>query len=190
MKKILAVLAFVFVANTVFAYQNFFGVSAGLMSGIPFYGSSEINDLNREVSDQSRIIIGGLAYIHFNVSDNATFFFGSDLLCDFIWQGTSEHSNHLNYDFSIGIKIFPNLAGFCTGLGYVLGARTDFIETEEGSYSGTSAWGNGIKLLAEYNFAHDGKSRYYPTLGLFWKILPRGNHEFDNMICAYIMANL
>ena len=50
MKKLLAVLAFVFVANTVFAYQNFFGVSAGLMSGIPFYGSSEINDLNKEVS--------------------------------------------------------------------------------------------------------------------------------------------
>ena len=95
MKKLLAVLAFVFVANTVFAYQNFFGVSAGLMSGIPFYGSSEINDLNKEVSNQSRIFIGGLADIHFNVSDNATFFFGSDLRCDGIWQGASPQARSL-----------------------------------------------------------------------------------------------
>ncbi len=190
MKKFLIIFAMLFAAKSVFAYQSFFGASLGLMSGIPFYGTSEVRDCNNDVSDQSRIIIGALADIHFNVSDNATFFLGSDLLCDFIWHGSEAHANHLNYDFSLGLKVFPNLAGFCAGLAYVLGARTDFVETPLYTANGsTSAWGNGIKLLAEYNFAHDGKSRYYPTLGMFWKILPRGNNDFDNMICAYIMAN-
>ena len=189
LKKTFIILASVIFANTAFAYQNFFGFSAGLMSGIPFYGSSSVNDCNKDMDTPNRIIVGTLAAANFNVSDNATFFLGSDLLCDFIWKG-SEHSNHLNYDFSLGIKIFPNLAVFCTGLAYVLGARTDYVETDEiSAFNETSAWGNGIKILAEYNFAHDGKSKYYPTLGMFWKILPRGNNTYDNMLCAYIMAN-
>ena len=190
MKKIFLSLIILFAANCAFAYQSFFGFSVGLASGIPFYGSAYVNDCNKSMSDPSRIIVGTLASANFNVSDNATFFIGSDLICDFIWKG-SQYSNHLNYDFSLGIKVFPNLAGFCAGLAYVLGARTDFVETDEVSkFSDTSAWGNGIKVLAEYNGAHDGKSRYYPTLGMYWKILPRGEHTYDNSICAYIMANL
>ena len=189
-KKAIIIFILMAGANMVFAYQNFFSFSAGLMSGLPFYGSSYVNDCNKEMDNPNRIIVGTLASANFNVSDNATFFLGSDLLCDFIWKG-SDHSNHLSYDFSIGIKIFPNLAGFCAGLAYVLGARTDYVETKEvANFHDTSAWGNGIKLLAEYNFAHDGKSKYYPTLGLFWKILPRGSNTYDNMLCAYIMANL
>ena len=189
MKKIF--LAFIFFALTqlAFSYQNFFNFSVGLVSGLPFYGTSEVNDCNKSLSKPNRIIAGTLAAANFNVSDNATFFVGSDLLCDFIWKG-SDYSNHLNYDFSLGLKVYPNLAGFCTGLAYVLGARSDFVDTDEyAKFSDTSAWGNGVKVLAEYNFAHEGKSKHYPTLGMFWKIMPRGNKDYDNMLCAYIMAN-
>lgn len=188
MKRKLGLIAAFILASNVFAYQNFFGFSLGLLSGIPFYGSSEINDLNKEIKDENRFIIGTLCSFNFNVSDNATFFVGSDLVADFLWHN-DYCSNHLNYDFSLGVKVFPNLAGFCTGLAYVLGSRADFLNTETVTRNSNSAWGNGIKLLAEYNFAHDGKSNHYPTLGMFWKIMPRGNDEYDNQICAYIMAN-
>jgi len=189
MKKILGLIAAFLLANSVFAYQNFLSFNVGLLSGIPFYGNSGVNDCNKEVEDQSRIIVGGLAAINLNVSDMTTFFLDSDVLTDFIWH-SGEHSNHIAYDFGLGIKIYPNIAGFGMGLSYVLGARSDFVDTEKtAKFSDTSAWGNGFKLLAEYNFAHDGKSKHLPTLGMFWKCMPRGNNDFDNMLCAYAALN-
>ena len=191
MKKLLSVvLISFFLGAAVFAQERFVSFSAGLMTGIPFYGDSSISSSNSNANDGgARIIIGLDASINFNALDRATFFIGNDILFDFNFNG-SEHSNHIHLDFPIGIKVYPWDFGLNFGLAYVFGFRGDFINVDgDEAKDGVACWGNGLKFNVEYNFAQNAASRFYPSIGLFWKLMPRGDNYWDNMLGLYINAN-
>ena len=64
-----------------------------------------------------------------------------------------------------------------------------FYCEESGKENSKTPWGNGFKFLIEYNFAHSGSSPYLPTVGGYWKHMPRGNSTYDNQLCIYVCSN-
>lgn len=188
MKKITAL--FILLSSLIFsvaAEESLFSFSAGLQSGLVFYGDKNMKKLNKEL-DGSHVLVGALAEINVNPFKEVTFFAGGDLLCDYIIDG-DEHSNHFSLDFPFGIKIYPGIGGLNFALAYTIGIRYDSIDTEDLSVKESTPWGNGLKTQIEYNFAHEGKSKYYPSIGVSWKYIPRGNNKCDNIVAAYIKAN-
>ena len=148
MKKLLCSLVLLFTIFTgLIAKEGLVSFTAGITSGIPFYGSDSMPELAEKVDTDYRVIIGTFANINLNVIKQISFFTGADLLADFNWQG-KQHKNHLHIDFPLGFKI-----------------------------------------LLEYNFAHEGKSKYLPTIGGSWNLMPRGNNSYDNIITFYLAEN-
>lgn len=189
MKKLFSVLTVFFtILSFSFAYEDLFSFSAGISSGIPAYGrnslKSEINMLN----DKHRFIIGTMATVNLNPVEQATFFTGMDLLADFNWNSDG-YLHFFHFSFPLGVKIFPGLKGFDFGLAYSLGFRTDVFKYNSIKTHDIAGWSNGFKLFAEYDFAHCGSSKYYPTIGLGWNMMPRGNHDYDNIVTIYLLAN-
>ena len=190
MKKIPAVIILcLFLSSSIFAKENFLSFTTGLSSGYPFYGSEKIKDTNNSLQDAGRGIFGFFFNLNLNVIEQCTFFVGADLLTDLIIQG-GNHSNHLHFGIPFGVKLYPNLKGFNFGIAYMLGFRADFIDvTGRDSGNEISSWGNGFKLFAEYNFAKTGKSRFLPSVGLSYSLMPRGHNTFDNLLGLYLGVN-
>ena len=192
MKKIFSILTLcLFFSFSLAAEEDFISFSVGLSSGVPFYGSSEITDnLDAFNNQNSRTVVGVLGSINLNIAEPVTFFAGSDFTADFNWDSNAR-CHILSWDLSSGIKFYPGLEGFNLGLAYVLGYRVDYSGLKTDSPKRTqSAWGNGFKVIMEYNFAHYGSTKFLPSVGVFWKRMPRGNSKFDNQLTAYICANL
>ena len=188
-KKIIAVLIAATVYTSLFAKENLFSGSAGLSSGVPVYGSNSVISTGDELPKANRVILGSILALNLNIIQQTSFYIGNDILWDITWNA-SEKSSKLHVSFPLGIKIYPGLGGLNVGLAYTLGFRVDNIDTEAtGEYNDLSPWGNGFKFQVEYNFAHDGNSRYYPSLGGYWNLMPRGNDSYDNLIVLYIAAN-
>lgn len=189
MKKLLLIfITSILLLSSISAKESFVSFSAGLCSGIPFYGDSYITKKLNGIEDKKRIIIGSLVTINLNPIEQATFFTGADLLADFNWNDT-KYFHFLNVGFPFGVKIYPNLGGFDFGLAYELGFRADLSKISNSKDHNIAAWSNGFKILTEYNFAHSGKSKYYPTIGLSWNLMPRGMNSYDNIITFYIAEN-
>lgn len=176
-----------FLSSTLYAKEALISFSAGLQSAFIFYDSEEIKNYNKELNG-SHFILGADAGINLNAFEELSFSIGSDFLCDLLKDG-SDYSNHLLLDFPFGIKIYPAKNGFAFGVFYVLGICYNFTFAEGNYIADQTSWGNGFKLLAEYNFAHSGKSKYLPSLGAYYKCIPRGNYNTDNIIAAYINFN-
>ena len=190
MKKSAALLITALLACTsLWAKERLFSISAGMSSGVPVYGSNSVVSTGSEISKGNRIIIGVNTAINLNPIQQISFYLGNDTLWDLTWAA-SEKSNKVHVSFPLGIKIYPGLGGLNAGLAYTLGFRADSIKTDlAGEYNGTTPWGNGFKIQLEYNFAHDGKSQYYPSIGGYWNLMPRGNNSYDNLIVLYIAGN-
>lgn len=191
MKKIISVIFTIFLLSfSVFSEEDLFSFSAGISSGIPIYGKKPFSEQTYQIEDKHRIILGTMFHINLNPYKQISFFTGTDVLSDFNFNFDSEHANSIHIGFPLGIKIYPNLKGFNMGIAYVLGFRADDIKTDVyGKDSYIAAWSNGFRFLAEYNFAHVGKSKYYPSIGLSWDYMPRGNYTKDNIITFYIAEN-
>ena len=181
--------------------------SAGLSTGHVFYGASyadalSVSESESESSLQEKIVkypmtidggyeilIGATAGIDFNLSEYFSLYADLDLLADFIWL-EKDHSNHLDYSGSAGIRFYPYFGGLSVSAGYLLGCRADFIKTGGLSeYKGLSSFGNGLKFSLEYNFARDFEYRFLPTIGASWRWIPRGNNFNDNVLSAYVKIN-
>lgn len=190
MKKLLCSLVLLFsVLTGLIAKEGLISFNAGLSSGIPFYGSDALPEAAEKIDTQYRVIIGTFANININVIKQVSFFTGADLLADFNWQD-KYYRNHLHMDFPLGFKIYPGLGGLDLGLAYTLGFRSDFLKSQsKGKSSNIASWGNGFKILIEYNFAHTGNSKYLPTIGCNWNLMPRGNNAYDNIITFYLAEN-
>lgn len=190
MKKIIsAFIIFVVLSFCLPAAENVVSFSAGLSTGIPFYGSDEVNNLNNSIDNKGRVIVGAYTTINFNIIEQASLFFGADLLNDFNWN-SDLHSNHIHFALPIGFKIYPNLLGLNFGISYLLGFRADFINLPEtNAFNGIVNWGNGFKIHTEYNFAKYGSSKHLPTLGFSWTLMPRGQKTFDNILTFYTGVN-
>lgn len=175
--------------TTLFAEERLFSFSAGLSSGVPFYGSNSVASTGSEIEQGNRVIIGTTLALNLNILKPISFYLGNDSLWDITWN-SSEKSSKFHVSFPLGIKIYPGLGGLNVGLAYTLGFRADSIKVDDiGDYNETSPWGNGFKFQVEYNFAHEGKSHYYPSIGGYWNLMPRGNDSFDNLIVLYIAGN-
>ena len=171
------------------ASENLFSVSAGLTSGVPIYGTNSVASTGSEIEKGNRVILGSLLSLNLNPLKQVTFYLGNDILWDITWNA-NDKSSKLHVSFPLGIKVYPGLGGLNVGLAYTLGFRADNIKVESiGEYNETSPWGNGFKFQVEYNFAHDGKSRYLPSIGGYWNLMPRGHESYDNLIVLYIAAN-
>ena len=178
-----------FTFTTLSAKENLFSFSAGLTSGVPIYGSNSVVSTGSEIDKGNRVIIGSLVSVNLNVLKQISFYLGNDTLWDITWNATDK-SSKLHVSFPLGIKVYPGLGGLNLGLAYTLGFRADNIKVESiGEYNDTTPWGNGFKVQVEYNFAHEGKSQYLPSLGGYWNLMPRGNYSYDNLIVLYIAAN-
>ena len=190
MKKYLSFIFVILLNFTLLsANERLFSFSAGLSSGVPFYGSDSVISTGSEITKGNRVILGTVFSVNVNPIKQASFYLGNDNVWDITWNA-SEKSSKLHVSFPLGIKIYPGLGGLNLGLAYTLGFRADSINTDlAGEHNGTSAWGNGFKFQMEYNFAHEGKSRYLPSLGGYWNLMPRGNDSYDNLIALYISAN-
>ena len=189
MKRNLTIIftAFMF-CTALSATERLFSFSAGLASGVPIYGHDSVISTGKEIEKPNRVIIGTTLSVNLNLIKQVTFFTGGDVLWDLVWT-SDEKANKTHVSFPLGIKIYPGLGGLDLGLAYTLGFRADSINTSEHEYNGISSWGNGFKFLIEYNFAHEGNSNYYPTIGGYWNLMPRGNKSYDNLIVLYIAAN-
>ena len=190
MKKITtALFSLLLLCSAMAAEENLVSFSAGLSSGFPIYGSGSADSTGSEIEKGNRVILGTLASVNLNILKQVSFFLGSDILWDLTWNST-EKSNMTHVSFPLGIKVYPGLGGMNFGLAYTLGFRADNIKTDKiKEYSDTTPWGNGFKFLAEYNFAHEGSSRFLPTIGGYWNLMPRGHDSFDNLIVFYVAAN-
>lgn len=178
----------VFACSILSAKENLFSVSMGLASGIPIYGTDSIISTGKEIDKPSRVIIGTTTSLNLNIIKQVTFFTGGDTLFDFVWD-SKQHANKIHVSFPLGIKIYPGLGGLNAGLAYTLGFRIDSINTTKHEHEGISTWGNGFRLSLEYNFAHEGNSRFLPSIGGYWNLMPRGNKSYDNLIVMYVAIN-
>lgn len=173
------------------AKEKFMGFVSGLSAGLPVYGSDSTKQMKDSIENPFRLVPGIFFFLNIAPVEQVSFYGGVDLLFDFDFN-SDNYMNSIAIDFPIGIKIYPGLEGFNFGLSYVLAARADFYDLENGSQGQSgSAWGNGTKFSIEYNFAHASKTHSeLPLIGLSWKVLPRGNKEYDNYISAYLGFNL
>ena len=190
MRKFLSILIISLIAcSALSAAESLFSFSAGLSSGVPFYGSNSAISTGSEIEKGNRVILGSVFSINVNPIKQASFYIGNDNVWDITWSA-QEKSSKLHVSFPVGIKVYPGLGGLNAGLAYTLGFRNDIINTNAaGEYNGTTPWGNGFKFQLEYNFAHEGSSRYLPSIGGYWNLMPRGNDSYDNLIVLYISAN-
>ncbi len=182
MKKTVCAFALIFAALSLFAEKDkIVRFDLGLATGIPVYNK---NDVSIDGND-SRAIFGSLADIAFRVTEPMRIVLGSDLMCDFTWDG-GNHSHHVDYAFWGGIKVYPGFGGLSTGLSYALGCRTDFVNDDETSGTSSSAWGNGFRLSIDYDFLYGTKYNCAPALGGYYRLMPRGENHWDNIFAVYI----
>lgn len=191
MKKIFTLIVLLFISTIAVSAEKqskFFGFDFGFSSGIPFYGSSSVTNTNSNVTsgDPNRIIAGTQADFTFRLAEPIRLMFGTELLCDFIWSGSS-YSNHLDYDFFMGAKIYPGFYGLNFSVSYLIGCRSDFINTEiDDKVVRASSWGNGFRLSLEYDFHYQSSFKCLPALGVYYKFVPRGDDYVDNVLAAYV----
>lgn len=190
MKKITIIfIALIFACTALSAKENLFSGSAGLSSGLPVYGRNSVVSTGSEIDKGNRVILGSTVALNLNILKQISFYLGNDLVWDITWNA-SDKSSKLHVSFPLGIKVYPGIGGLNVGLAYTLGFRADNIKNSTiGSYNDITPWGNGFKFQVEYNFAHEGKSKYYPSLGAYWNLMPRGNNSYDNLIVLYLAAN-
>lgn len=191
MKKIVLAVLFSFIVSFAFAENNkILGFDIGLCSGIPFYGSDEVVDANESIFDEDfrRIIIGADADVSISVGKPLKMVFGVDLMADIIWCGNN-YSNHLDYAFWGGIKVYPGFGGFNASLAYTLGCRTDFVNNEvNDTVCRSSAWGNGFRIGVEYDFHYNSDFKCLPSIGTYYRFMPRGDKDYDNILAVYVNA--
>ncbi len=160
---------------------------AGLSSGYPFYGDSNLKDANARIDDGGfRMIIGTVADVNLKLAEYLTAFAGNDNVFDFNWHG-EDFFNHLDTSFFTGVKVYPGIGGLNFSVAYSIGTRFDFAGESKGVDS--ASWGNGFRLGMEYNFAYADKNRYMPSIGAYYRFVPRGNNTYDNLLCVYLLAN-
>ena len=190
MKKIFAlIITSLVTCSALCAEERLISISAGLSSGLPVYGTDSVAATGSEIDKGNRVILGSMVAVNLNILKQTTFYLGNDLLWDITWNA-SEKASMLHVSFPLGLKIYPGLGGLNVGLAYTLGIRADNIKINgAGEYNETTPWGNGFKFHVEYNFAHDGNSRYLPSIGGYWNLMPRGHDSYDNLLVLYVAGN-
>ncbi len=190
MKKIFATLFLfgIFICALPAEENKFVGGDFGIATAIPVYQGTDS-------PFKSRVILGLNGDISFRLGSPLKFLLGYDFLSDINWNG-SQHKNHLDYAGWLGIKVYPGVGGLNASLAYALGARTDFInedyydsetDTEKNRTEvETTSWGNGFRISAEYDFHYGSSKKMLPALGFYYRMMPRGSNNYDNIFAFYV----
>lgn len=188
MKKIISAIVCLFISSFVFSEASkIIGFDIGLSTGLPVYSDSGISDANDRVNDGdfNRVIIGSVADVSFHVCEPLKLLVGGDLLCDLIWSGNS-HSNHIDYAGWFGVKAYPGFGGLNGSVCYAVGCRTDFINNDvEDTVVHNASWGNGFRLGIEYDFLYGTERSCMPCVGFYYRYMPRGESNYDNIFSVY-----
>lgn len=198
-KKILsAVFLFsLFVPSLSALDDSIISFDAGLSSGVIVYGDRDVRKADALVKNTGhRVVLGTVCDVNVRISEYLTFFLGNDSFFDLAWKDDL-HSNHVETAFFPGLKVYPGLGGFNFSCAYSAGTRWDFLSLppatdEDGNEvpyrTDSVSWGNGFRLGLEYNFSYNSNP-YYPSLGFYYRLCPRGNYNWDNVFAVYVLAN-
>ena len=211
-KLVVCFLLFVF-STLCFANKSIISASIGFATGFPVYGSEQMKQVNDYYFENgTRIIVGTSARLELNAMNPFVLFADADLNMDFNFS-EQNFFHTMDLAFTGGMKFYPGLDGFAFGIGYSIGRRFDFYneltpvfsevksatEVESSTESDADGsvlesdfdkndWGNGFKLFVEYDFSYNSH-RFLPTLGVSWRLMPRGNNLYDNIFAFYLMMN-
>lgn len=181
--KISAVIT-VFCAALLYSERKTVGFDAALSTGFPIYGNTSLVS-KQNLSEPSRIIIGLDGDVTVKLGNPLRLIFGADTLFDLSWKGKNTN-NHIDYAFFGGLKIYPNIAGLNTSISYALGRRTDTITNDsDDAVVLSSAWGNGFRFSIEYDFLYGKTWKCAPIAGMYYRMMPRGGNNYDNIIAVY-----
>jgi hypothetical protein len=193
MKKIGIVVLALLALTPLFAENvKQFGFDAGISSGYPLYGGTVTDSVSpiTGINGFKRIIIGLNGDVFYSPVDQIHLFTGADTLADFLWDG-GWYSYHFDYAFLFGVKVYPFSSGLAFSAAYALGSRNDYYNTTgTGSVTSYAKWGNGFRLGAEFDFSKLLNTRYIPSLGFYYRFMPRGGDMYDNIFAAYISVEL
>lgn len=168
-----------------FFFQGAFGASSVM------YGDEKIVNETNAVIDTGVGRFTFTADLGFGISlDNRIRVITGGLLSTDLCFNSDVHANRLDYSFFLGIRIYPDLAGFNFGIDYTLGRRTDFLKLPGLSSSSTSStpWGNGFRANIGYDFSYNGL-RFAPIVQGSYRMAPRGG-SFDHYFSLFINFNL
>ena len=157
------------------------GFEAGIGSGYIFYGDKEVKERNKLLGDTNQSVLYLDAHALFPLDDSLFITLGTDSVFDFRWKD-GNHVYLIDQAFLLGLRVYPNLAGFFVSMDYSVGKRTDFVELDDYDDTVSSKWGNGFKFAVGYDFSYHLKS-YAPVLYASLKSMPRGGSR-DNILCV------
>lgn len=170
---------------SVLSAENEFNFTWAFGSSANFYGDeafvSRFDAL--KANGQKNIVLSGELGMRMLFTDNVALCLNVVLGMDAL-TNLAKSSVFLDYGVSFGTKIYPGLGGLNLGIEYITGRRTDVVQDTDTS---SSSWGNGFRILLEYEFKNFIKS-FSPSLGMAWKRMPRGNNVSDNVLSFYIRA--
>ena len=165
--------------------RKFFGFQFSLGSGYPFYGEKDIDDNHDKMNSNhyNRFIICGDIGFTLKIAD-PLFFVGSfETMSDFVWNN-DYNCNHIDFAFLGGLQFYPGWANFSFNLAYAIGMRGDFVKTDSGYKDLQECkWGNGFRMGVEYDFKKGGG--VIPIVGTYWRFMPRGYLNYDNILGIY-----
>jgi hypothetical protein len=193
MKKICIVAVVLLALSSLFAENTKqFGFDLGLSSGGPVY-SGTTNDSVSHITDMNgfkRIILGFNGDFFYSPVEQIHLFTGADTLADFLWN-EGWYSYHFDYAFLLGAKVYPFSGSFAASVAYALGCRNDYYNTaDNGSVTSYARWGNGFRLGVEFDFSKLLNQKYIPTLGFYYRFMPRGSDMYDNIFAVYVSMEL
>lgn len=192
MKKIIVCLYILLFSTFCFANSNsrLLSAAVGLSTCLPVYGPEQIKQVNDfYFANGNRIIVGTSARLELNAINPFVLFVDADLNMDFNFSN-QQFFHMMDLAFTGGMKFYPGLGGFAFGIGYSIGTRFNYTnDIIAQNYVGKNDWGNGFKLFLEYNFSYNSSYRFLPTLGVSWRLMPRGNNFYDNIFSFYLMMN-
>lgn len=155
------------------------------------YGDEEVEKQTQAVIDENtgRFILSADIGLSIALDKRIRLITGAILTSDLTFN-TSVHANRLDYAFFMGIRVFPNLAGFNFGIDYTLGGRADFVKLpgQNDSSINTTPWGNGFRVNIGYDFSYHG-SRFAPLVQGSYRMMPRGG-SFDHYFSLFINFHL
>ena len=188
MKKISFLLVIIFaLLQSSFALDRGVKFTLGLGTGYVIYGD---DDIDTSISGSSRAILVTDALVHIPLAEQLNFLAGGDCVGDFVVSG-SQHFLRYDYAFLGGLEVLTPLDGFSLSVSYALGRRTDFIALKDENddlhtWHGSSKWGNGFKFSLDYDFAALTGGSWAPSVGAYWRNMPRGYDKRDNVIAVYL----
>lgn len=189
MKKITFVILFLLLFTTAYSKERLFTFQAGISTGGAVYSDSETQENDKSVGNFLPFNFGANLEININAAPEVSFFAGSDVFMTFNAESPL-YSNHINVLFPFGIKIYPHLKGLCFGIAYAPSYRQNYFNLKDSVQNqSVSGWGNGLKLLLEYNSSKNKDFANYPVLGFAWHYSPRKNNCHDHLFSFYVKAN-